>query len=167
MPQLIYGNEETQLVWADSGGDYALTFKGLATGTGRQGATHDFGTAARAVWCVWRLMVHFDTGTTPVVDEMVEAWAKTSDGTNWDNDDGEGDIALSNTDKLKNCNFLRALRVDEAAVDVPMSTGGIVLLPATEFAPIVFNATADTLDDDTSPTNSRFILTPFAWEIQD
>ncbi len=166
MANLIYGNEETQLVWADSGGDYALTFKGLATGTGRQGATHDFGVAARAVWCVWRLMVHFDTATAPVVDELVEAWAKTSDGTNWDNDDGEGDIALSSTDKLNNCTLLGAIKVDEAAADVPMSTGGIILLPATEFAPITYNATADTLDDDASPTNSRFILIPFAWGIQ-
>ena len=166
MPQLIYGNEEGQLVWADSGGTYALTFKGLASGTGRQGATHDFGVAARAVWCVWRLMVHFDTATAPVVAEMIDAYAKTSDGTNWDNDDGEGDIAVSAENKLRNLDLLRSLQVDEAAADVPMSKGGIVMLPATEFAPVIWNGTADTLDDDTSPTNSRFILTPFAWEIQ-
>ena len=166
MANLIYMNEEAQLIWADSGGTYALTFKGLATGTGRQGATHNWGVNARAIWCTWRLMVHFDTATVPVVDEIVRIHAKTSDGTNWDNDDGEGDIALSDEDKLKNCKQIGSVVVDEAAADVPMSSGGIIRLPATEFAPIIFNATADTLDDDASPTDSRFILTPFAMEVQ-
>lgn len=166
MANLIYVNEEAQVVWADSGADLVLTFKGLTTLSGRQGATKDFGVAARSGWYAWRLMVHFDTATPPIVGETVEAYAKTSDGTNWDNDDGEGDIAVSHIDKLKNLMFLGNVVVDEAAADVPMSAGGIVLLGATEFAPVIWNATVDTLDDDTAPTNSRFILTPLPDEIQ-
>ena len=167
MANLVYQNAGTALTWADSGGDYALTFKGMATVTGRQGATHDFGVAAVAARFAWQCMVHFDTATTPVVDEMVHIYLKTSpDGTNWDNDDGEGDIAVSNVNKLKNLHYLGSIIVDEAAVDVPMQKGGVIWIAAKEIAPVVWNATADTLDDDVSPTNSKFILTPYPMEIQ-
>ena len=167
MANLIYQNAGTALTWADSGGDYALTFKGLAAGSGRQGATHDFGVGAVAFRFAWQCMVHFDTATAPVVGELVDIYLKTSpDGTNWDNDDGEGDIAVSSVNKLNNLTYLGTIQVDEAAADVPMQASGIVEIAAKEVAPVIWNATADTLDDDASPTDSTFILTPYPLEIQ-
>ena len=168
MANLVLQNAGTALSWKDSGGTYALTFKGLGTGAGRQGATHDFGVAAVAHRFAWQCMVHFDTGTTPVVGEVIRIYLKTSpDGTNWDNDDGEGDIAVSAENKLSNLTYLGAIVVDEAAADVPMQASGIVEIAAKEIAPVIWNATVnDNLDDDTSPTNSLFILTPYPLEIQ-
>ena len=167
MANLVYQNAGTSLTWADSGEDYVLTFKGLATTVGRQGATHDFGVGAVAHRFAWQCMVHFDTATPPVVGETVDVYLKTSpDGTYWDNDDGEGDIALSNVNKLKNLHYLGSIIVDEAAADVPMQASGIVEIAAKEIAPVIYNATADTLDDDAAPTDSRFILTPYPLEIQ-
>ena len=167
MANLIHQNAGTAISWKDSGGTLVLTFKGLATVSGRQGATHDFGVAAVAGRFAWQCMVHFDTATAPVVGETVDIYLKTSpDGTNWDNDDGEGDIAVSSINKLKNLHHLGSIVVDEAAADVPMQASGIVEIAAKEIAPVIWNATVDTLDDDASPTNSLFILTPYPWEIQ-
>ena len=166
MANAIKQNAGTVTTWKDSGGTLVLTFKGLATGVGRQGATKDFGVAAVTTRFNWRCMVHFDTATTPVVGETVDIYLKTGDGTNWDNDDGEGDIALSNTDKLKNLHFLGSIVVDEAAVDVPMSASGTIEITAREIAPVIVNSTADTLDDDASPTDSLFEITEMDLEIQ-
>ena len=111
-------------------------------------------------------MVRVETATPPVVDERVDDHLKWSDGTNWDNDDGEGDIALSNVNKLKNVKFLGSVFVDEAAADVPMQKSGFVTIVATEVAPIIVNQTADTLDDDAPPTDSLFKLIEVPLEIQ-
>ena len=167
MANLILQNQGTILTWADSGATYAITLKGLATGVGRQGETHNFGVGAVAGWFMWFLQVQFDTGTAPVLDETVDAYLKTSpDGVNWDNDDGEGDIALSNANKLKNLKFLGSVFVDEAAADVPIQRSGFVTIVATEVAPVIDNQTADTLDDDAAPTDSLFKLIEVPLEIQ-
>ena len=98
MPNLIYVNEETVITWRASGGTNLLTLTSLAASAGRQGALHDFGVAARSRLFVWRLFGEF--ATAPVVGEILEAYMKTSDGTNPDNDDGTGDMAISAKDKL-------------------------------------------------------------------
>ena len=163
---LIRLNQGTITTWKDSGASLVLTFKGLASGAARQGATLDFGVDVRVHRFFWLAMVHFDTATVPVVDEEIPCYLKYSDGTNWSNDDGEGDIAVSNLNKLKNCIPLGSIIVDEAAADVPMVAGGFITIVATEVAPIIHNATADTLDDDTSPTDSLFRLIEVPLEIQ-
>jgi len=166
MANAIKQNAGTPIVWMDSGATYALTFKGLATLTGRQGATHDFGVDAVSYRFAWRCMVHFDTATAPVLGEVVYIYLKTGDGTHWDNDDGEGDIALSHVDKLKNLMLIGAIVVDEEVSDVPMSASGVIEITGREIAPVIYNATQDTLDDDTSPTDSLFEIIPMDLEIQ-
>lgn len=166
MPNLIYVNEEAVITWRDSGGTHALTFKGLLTNTGRQGATHDFGVDARSRLFRWSFFCQFDTGTPPVLGDVIEVYLKTGDGTNFDNDDGEGDIPVSSIDKLRNLLFLKPLVVDQAAVDVHMQISGLVRINAKEVIPVIWNATADTLDDDAAPTNSGFDLVPVPDEIQ-
>ena len=166
MPNLVYVNEEAAITWRDSGGTHVLTFKGLATVSGRQGATHDFGVAARARLFRWTFFCQFDTATAPIVGEVIRIYLKTGDGTNFDNDDGEGDLAVSNIDKLNNLHFIGALVVDEAVVDVHMQVSGLVEISSKEVIPVIWNATADTLDDDAAPTNSGFDLVPVPDEIQ-
>lgn len=168
MANEILQNQGTVITWADSGATHAITLKGLASGTGRQGAEHDFGVAAVAARFTWLAQVQFDTGTTPVVGERVDIYLKTApDGDNYDNDDGDGtDIAVSAEDKLRNLTRLGSIIVDEAAVDVKMQKSGIIEIAAEKVQPVFFNKTADTLDDDTSTTDLKFSLVPVPFELQ-
>lgn len=168
MANLIKQNQGTIITWADSGATHAITLKGLASGTGRQGVEHDFGVAAVEREFAWFAQVQFDTATAPVVGETVDIYLKTApDGANYDNDDGDGtDIAVSAEDKLKNLTFLGSIVVDEAAADVKMQTSGLIEIAAEKVAPVFWNATADTLDDDASTTDLKFSLIPVPLEIQ-
>jgi len=168
MPNEIDQNQGTVITWADSGGTHAITLKGLASGAGRQGVEHDFGVAAVEFRFMWLAQVQFDTATIPVVGEAIDIYLKTApDGDNYDNDDGDGtDIAVSAEDKLKNLWYLGSIIVDEAAVDVPIQASGLIEIGAEKVAPVFWNATADTLDDDASTTDLKFSLIPVPPEIQ-
>ncbi len=169
MANLIQQNQGTVINWADSGGDLAITLKGLASGTGRQGAEKDFGVAAVETRFMWLAQVQFDTATAPVVGETIDIYLKTSpDGVNYDNDDGDGtDIAVSAEDKLKNLWFLGSIVVDEAAADVKMqASGGPIEIGAEKVQPVFWNASADNLDDDASTTDLKFTLVPVPMEVQ-
>ena len=134
---------ETAIDWLSSTGDELITLTSLAAGAGRQGALHDFGTAARAPEFAWRAWVKF--AATPVVGEEVMIYWKTSDGTSPDNDDGTGDIALSAEDKLKNLMYLGSIIVDEASTTPLFVSSGDVYLPQRWGGPVFFNDTADAL----------------------
>jgi len=166
MPNKVYQHDETTLVWTSSGGDYALTATSLATVTGRQGAMADLGSAARARRYAWRAYVKFST--TPVVGEVVYVYLKTGSGATAgarpDNDDGTGDIAVSSIDKLKNLQLIGPIIVDEAATGVEMVASGEIWLPHRWVAPVLWNATVDTLS--ATGTDIGFELTPIPDEIQ-
>ena len=162
MPNLVHQNEGTILSWKDSGGDYVMSLQNLATVSGQQGARHDFGVAARSPRFAWRLGVEFET--QPVLNEFIGIYAKTSDGTDPDNDDGTGDAAVSAEDKLSNLSRIGTLLVDEAIVDVQMAKSGIILLPHRYFQPVVWNFTVDSLQN--TANINVFTLTPVPFEIQ-
>lgn len=170
MANLILQNQGTIISWnaTEASPTHLIELEGLASGTGRQGATHDFGIGAVASRYMWLAQVQFDTATVPVVGEEVRIYLKTApDGTNFDNDDGEGDIAVSAENKLRNLWFLGAIIVDEAVADVPMQiSGGPIEISAEKVAPIVWNATADTLDADAATQDNFFMLIPVPPEIQ-
>ena len=168
MANLIQQNQGTLIAWADSGADLVITLKGLASGTGRQGAEKDFGVTAVETRFMWLAQIQFDTATTPVVGEQVDIYLKRApDGDNYDNDDGDGtDITVSAEDKLRNLQYLGSIIVDEAAADVKMQASGMIEIGAEKVSPVFWNATADTLDDDVSTTDLKFILVPIPLEIQ-
>ena len=168
MANLVHQNQGTVITWADSGATHAITLKGLASGTGRQGVEHDFGVTAVASRFMWLAQVQFDTATPPVVGEAVDIYLKTApDGDNYDNDDGDGtDIAVSAEDKLKNLWYLGSIIVDQAAADVKMQASGMIEIGAEKVAPVFWNGTADNLDDDAATTDLKFSLIPIPFEIQ-
>src|ERR1043165_3027032 len=102
MANKVYMHEETAVTWKSSGGTELMTPTSLASGAGRQGALHDFGTGARSRRGVLR--VWFKPGATRVVGQLVRIYIAGGDGTHYDNDDGTGDIAVSSIDKLRNLN---------------------------------------------------------------
>jgi len=151
-----YLKPETPIAWLNTGGSELLTLTSVAAANGRQGALHDFGTAARSPEFAWRAWIKF--ATTPVVGERVKIYWKTSDGTSPDNDDGTGDIALSAEDKLKNLLYLGSIVVDEASTTPLFAKSGDVYLPHRYGAPVFFNDTADALSS--TATDHGFSLTP-------
>lgn len=165
MPNKVYLIPETAVTWLASGGTNILTLTSLAAAAGRQGALHDFGTAARAADYIWRAWVKF--ATVPVVGEIIEVYWKTSDGTHPDNDDGTGDAAVSAADKRRNLKLLGVIVVDEASITPEFAGSG--LLPAEwaahqHGAPVIWNATVDALS--ATAGDHGFSIIPVPAEIQ-
>jgi len=167
MTAKAYQIGEADVTWLDTGGSELLTLTSLGAGAGRQGALHDFGvmTTARSQDFIWRFFMQF--ATIPVVDEIIEIYWKSSDGTHPDNDDGTGDIPLSNIDKLKNLLYLGSLTVDEASLtpEFAIGSGTVVQLPHRFGAPVIFNATQDAFSSTAS--EHGFLLTPVPLQAQD
>lgn len=161
MVSKVYQHDETAITWLASGGTNAFTPTSLGASAGRQGAHHDFGTAARARRFVWRAWIK--PGATRVVGEPVYIYLKTSDGTHPDNDDGTGDIAVSAQAKLRNLTPLDVLEIDEDAA-VEMVVSGEVEIGARYVAPVFWNATANSLSSTAG--DFGFSLTPVPDEIQ-
>lgn len=165
MTSKLYGLAEGDITWSDSGSDLAFTLNNLPTVTGRQGAVKDLGllTTPRAVWFNFVFWCQFET--TPVLGDIVRVYEKVGNGTQYGNDDGTGDIAVSSEDKLKNLHQIATLVVDEAAAGITMAIfGGPIYLPERYFNPIVWIAAADNLK--ATANVSGFILSPFVYQGQ-
>jgi len=159
---LVYVNEETPITWLSSGGTELITLTSVAATAGRQGALRDFGVAARPLEHFWRAFVVF--ATAPVVAESIDIYWKTSDGTNPDNDDGTGDIAVSSVDKLRNLQYLGSIIVDEASATPVFVASGKFDISARHGGPVFWNATADALSS--TALDHGFSITPIPMEIQ-
>lgn len=161
MTAKIYQKEETPVTWKSSGGTETFTPTSLATVSGRQGAYHDFGTAARSRFFAWRAWIK--PGGTRVVGQQVHIYLVTSDGTSPDNDDGTGDIAVSAADKLRNLHHIGTIVIDENAA-VAMVASGEVAITARYAAPVFYNQTANTLSSTAG--DFGFSLIPIPDEVQ-
>ncbi len=139
---------------------------GLASGAGRQSATHDLTTSPHTNVYAWRAFVQF--ATAPVVGERVDFYLKTNSGTatttHPDNDDGVGDLAVSAEDKLANLHYLGSIVVDEAAANVEMVASGVAVIRARACQIVAWNASADALTTDED--ENGFLLTPSPDEIE-
>jgi len=158
MANKVYVHEEAAITWKSAGGTELFTPGALASGAGRQGAYHDFGTAARARRFAWRLPL--TPGATRVVGEVIRVYLITSDGTAPDNDDGTGDIAVSAENKLRNVTQIGSVIIDEDAA-VLMVASGTVELDHRYGAPAIWNATANAL-----AAGAIFTMTPVPDEVQ-
>jgi hypothetical protein len=161
MANKAYQHDESAITWRSSTGTELLTCTSLGAAAGRQGAHHDFGTAARARRFAWRAWIV--PGATRVVGQLVTVYFKTSDGTNHDNDDGTGDIAVSAADKTRNLMVLGSIQIDENAA-VPMVASGEFEMSHRYGAPVMWNGTANSLS--ATALDFGFSLTPVPDEIQ-
>lgn len=157
----ILQHDETPITWLASGGTETFTPTSLGSAAGRQGALHDFGTAARSDLFVFRAWIK--PGGTRVVGQVIEVYLKTSDGTSADNADGTGDAAVSAQDKLRNLRQIGVIQIDKNAADL-MVCSGRVAISARYGAPVFWNATANTLS--TTAGDYGFSLTPVPLEAQ-
>ncbi len=165
MANAVYQKAGTAIVWKDSGGDLVITLQNLAAGAARQGAQQDWGalSTARPTRYHWRFECSFETA--PALNEQVSIYWKGGDGTNYDNDDGTGDAAVSATDKLKNLKLIGILIADEAAADVTMSVSGYFENYDRYGMPVIYNQSAgDNLQN--TANDASFTVTPIYDEIQ-
>lgn len=165
MANKVYQHDETAITWLSSTGTNVITLTSLAAGAGRQGALHDFGTAARASGYMWRAWVVM--ATAPVVGERIRIYWKSSDGTHPDNDDGTGDAAVSAADKLRNLTYLGAIVIDEASATPEFVASGYMsksIIGHRHGAPVFWDGTADALS--ATALDHGFSLTPVPDEIQ-
>lgn len=163
MANLVYNQPGTALTWLNTGGTELLTLTSVVAGAGRQGALHDFGAVtAKASTYEYRAWVKVQA--TPAIGETIDLYQKTSDGTRPDNDDGTGDIALSDVNKLLNLDWFDAIAVDEVSASVLMVKSGLIQIRTRFWGPIFLNNTAATLS--ATATDHGFSLTPVPDEIQ-
>lgn len=166
MANKIYQVGETDITWLASGGTELLTLTSLGVNAGRQGALHDFGAmaTARAQEYIWRFFMQFNVA--PVVDDIINIYWKSSDGTHPDNDDGTGDIVVSHINKLKNLRPIGRMIVDEASAtpEFVASISAPIRISPQHGAPVIWNGTATVFS--TTPADHGFILTPVPLEAQ-
>lgn len=162
MPNKVYKAAEAPIVWSDTAGDLVMTLKGLDSGVARMGAQKDFGAGSVSEWYAFRLTVQFETA--PVVDETIDIYISTSDGSEPDGQEGVADADLGTTASLKNMHFVRSLVVTTTDASHKMTVSGVVRIPTRYACPVIHNNTADELKD-TNDT-SEFTLTAIPPEIQ-
>jgi len=161
MANKVYQHDETAITWK-SGGTYMITCTSLGAAAGRQGAVHDFGTAARCRRYVWRAWMK--PTTTCVLGQMVTIYWKTGDGTVYDNDIGTTDTATGLTvDKLRNLMVLGAIQIDHTNTADVMATSGEVELSSRYGMPTFWNGTANALSGTVG--DFGFSLTPVPDEV--
>lgn len=152
----------TPVVWGDTAGDLVLLLNNLAAGAGRVGAQKDWGTGAQPDEYNWRFTCQFET--EPVVDETIDLYLSTSDGTEEDGQVGIIDAALSAENKLKNLMYIGSLTVDVATVDIDFTASGVCRIPERYVCPVVFNNTVDNLQ--ATNDTGEFTLTPIYYQSQ-
>lgn len=161
MANKVYQVTETLITWRASGGTNAFTPTSLAATAGRQGAYHNLGTAVRSRLFRWEAFLK--PGGTRVVGEVIRVYLALGNGTQYNNDDGTGDIALSSVDKLRNVQQIGAIVIDENAA-VEMTAWGIVEIAHQYCAPIFYNGSANALSS--TAADFGFNLTPIPDEVQ-
>lgn len=165
MANAVYQKAGTPVVWKDSGGDLAMTLQNLATVTGRQGATKDWGALSTARPTRYHFRYQCSLETAGTLGERQELYWKSSDDNSiFDNDDGAGDIALSAADKLKNLKLIGVMYTDEAAADIRMSIEGYFDDYNRYGCPVLYNGTTDNLQNTSN--DASITVTPIYDEIQ-
>lgn len=162
MSNLVYVARETPIVWSDTTGDLVMTLNDLDAGVARIGAQKDFGAGSKAEWFSWRLTVQF--ATAPVVDETIDIYVSTSDGSEEDGQEGVADSDLGTTASLKNMHFVGSLVVTTTDATHDMTASGVVRIPTRYVCPVIHNTTADNLK--ATNDTSEFTLTAIPPEIQ-
>lgn len=147
--------------------DVIFELDGLGTGAGRQSATWDRGVGSAATSRRYVVRPFFQLATAGTVGESVRFYLKfgsAGTGSNRDNDDGTGDAAVSDEDKLRNLEYIGSIGTDEAAANIKTSKGFEVEISAELVQVVVWNGTTDAFTTD--ETENGVLITPVPPELQ-
>lgn len=152
----------TPITWKDSGGSLVISLNNLAPGAARIGAQKDFGAGSTPEWYSWRFTCPFETA--PVVNETIDIYLSTSDGTEEDGQEGVVDALLGTTNSLRNMLWIGSLLVTSTDAAHDMTASGICRIVTQYVCPVIHNNTVDGLKADANV--SVFTLTAITPEIQ-
>ena len=165
MANKVYVVGETAVVFGSEGGDDVdWTTESIATANGVQSARYDRGVLSTAKAGRYHYRFHAQFQATPGIGTACRLYAKTSDGTHADNDDGTTDTAVTAITKLDNLKLVDVMIVDEAAANVEFCVSGTLWLFDRYVQFAFWNATGATTTGD--ETETKLILTPVPDEIQ-
>lgn len=161
MANKVYTARETAIVFADTGGDYAIDMSGLLAGDGVISARADRGTGSTASWYEWRAT--YQMATAGVIGEYGKVYVATSDGTNPDGEVGTVKAALD-ANKERNLILAGHVVVDTTSTDTDITGSGVVFIPTRYFSIGFVAPVSDALR--TSTAVHSITLTPIPDEIQ-
>jgi hypothetical protein len=158
-----YVISETAITFCDSGQGCTktMTMANIAAGAGQYSDQLDRGAGAHAADYEWRCWLAL-TGTN-VLNEAVEIYFGTSDGTNNDGGLGTTTSALV-TAKRNNLKFMGQLLVDQTTTNVVMIASGLVHVRSRYLTLAFWNATS--LPTQNSASVNECSLTPMPFEQQ-
>lgn len=164
MPNEILIKSGTPIVWKNSGGDYALSFGGIAAADGQQGAKADLG-ATRANRYLIRLTV--DPNVPPTAGLSVDVyWAGSPNATEASENPGGvtgSDAAYTDTDLLKQLEFIGSLILDNTTSDQTQDVG--ILTPKHRYgSPVVYSNSDQAMN--ATEGNQQLVAYPVVDEIQ-
>lgn len=163
MPNKILVNTGTVVTWKASGGSKVLTATSLASGAGRLGQQHDWGSGVVGRLYEWQARVR--VATTPTVGNVIRIYLATArDGTYVAGGLGTADAAVSAEDLLRNTDFLGAVEIDEASTTKDFVKRGLLYLRARYVSPVVWNASGVALSG--TAADIEFAMWPSDDEIQ-
>lgn len=163
MPNKIQVAAGTALIWAPSGGTYALAMTSLANGAGYYGDRADLG--AGVTERLWEWQFRYRTAAVPAIGEVVRVYLATGrDGTYQAGALGTTTAALSSEDLLRNVDPLGAVEVDQASTTKDFVRRGILYLRARYLVPAIWNACGQAFSG--TAAELEFRLTPVSDEIQ-
>lgn len=160
----ILVSKGTPLLFADSAQveDVTITLSALAAGAGRCSARYTK-TGANVKSQRWEMRPHIQLTGTNVVNDTVEFYVSTSDGTY-----AQGNIATTDgalvTDKRKNLTFAGILSVDQTTTNTTMVAAFPVTIEESNFSVCVWNAS--TLPFKTDTAIHGITMVPMDVEVQ-
>lgn len=161
----LYHAQETTVTWRNTGGTEILTLTSLgASGAGRLGEVHDFGSGSKAIDYMWRLRLKWATATE--LGESVEVRiCRSNDNSVRDGTLGASDAAITAGEEL-NCLLAGAMIVDRIDGNSDfINAHGFFRTPERYLSPVIVNRTADALSS--TATDHQFDLIPIFPEAQD
>lgn len=165
MPNAVYEKFGTAIVFGSEGGDDVdWSTENISSGAGRQSAQADLVALTTARATRYRVRFWTQLQATPTFGRAVQLFAKTSDGSHPLNDDGTGDAALSDEDKLANLLFIGTIVVDEAAANVEMVLEAEIVLRERYVQLVLYNDSGAAITNDAAETKAELI--PVYDEIQ-
>lgn len=171
MSHEVLVKQGTDIVWKNSGGEYAITLASLADDAGRCGVKGDLAKNAAVAGrfaARWAVTAEFNMDVAPTAGEVIELyWAPSYDNTTFPGGATGTDAAYkaAEVDEWKKQLLLIGCVVLTADADTVVQTQVFVFAPPTRYGcPVVINKGGQALEGDDD--SHQITFTPLEDEVQ-
>lgn len=158
--------EETGVVFKNTGGNVTFTPGSTADGNGRISARGDLGAFPNSL--VYRWYAETQCQATPTLGARVDIylawWNDAATPGDPDGDVGATDAAFNADDDLRNLKYIGSIIIDSATANVVFAASGLVEIPTRHVSAVWKNETGAALTTDN--TEHGFTLYPQPFESQ-